>query len=317
MARPLRANRADTFHHCLNRGVERRTIFSDEVDYRRFLELLEVMAERFDLEVWSYVLMGNHYHLLVKTRKENLSEAIQWLGVSYASHFNRRYERSGHLFQGRFKSFVIEEEEYLRQLILYLHRNPLRAGIVTRLVDYPWSSYRCLAYGRSCYAWLQREAVLRLFEGKEERLRKAIQEYSREEDHLLANLRFGLVLGGEDLADWLRETVRGQRHREKPQARAVGRKESVAKVVQRLREPLGLSEEVVEEFRRPLRRRSRPLRDVLIYLVWKSTDHRLEALSEYFHVGYTTISTARVRGEEHLKRNKRVRSKVKGLLKKT
>jgi REP element-mobilizing transposase RayT len=294
--------------------VERREIFGAEVDYQRFLDLLGVMAERFEVEVWSYVLMGNHYHLLVKTRKENLSQAIQWLGVAYASYFNRRHERSGHLFQGRFKNFVIEEESYLRQLILYVLRNPLRAKIVTRLADYPWSSYRCLAYGRNCLPWLQREAVLELFDGKPERLPRAIQEYSREEARFLENLRFGLVLGGEELPDWLRHAVTGQRHREKPQARAVGRQETVASVVQRVQRAVELSDEEVEELRRPIRRRSRPLRDVLIYLVWKSTDHRLESLSEFFHVGYTTISTARVRGEEYLKRNKGLRSKVQEIM---
>ena len=83
-------------------------------------------AERFSLGVYAYVLMGNHYHLLVRTRQAHLSAAIQWLGVSYSAWHNARHQRSGHLFQGRFKSFMISEDAYLYRLLLYIHRNPLR-----------------------------------------------------------------------------------------------------------------------------------------------------------------------------------------------
>jgi len=90
--------------------------------------------------------MGNHYHLLLKTIEPNLSKIMQWVGFTYTRRFNIRHEQIGHLFQGRFKSIIVENEAYLLQLLLYIHRNTLWAGIVDRLADYTWSSYKAYAY---------------------------------------------------------------------------------------------------------------------------------------------------------------------------
>ena len=107
MARPIRVDYPNTLYHVLSRGNEKKEIFWDDKDYLKFLDILGTMADRFKLEVHAYVLMKNHYHLLIRTKEANLSRAIQWLGVSYSVWFNRRHQRSGHLFQGRFKSFLI------------------------------------------------------------------------------------------------------------------------------------------------------------------------------------------------------------------
>jgi REP element-mobilizing transposase RayT len=115
-ARPLRIEQADGFYHVLNRGNERQAIFADDRDREGLLARLGRCVERFELDVFAYVLMGNHYHLLLRTRRANLSAAMQWLGVSYSVAYNRRHGRCGHLFQGRFKSFLIQEETPLRQL---------------------------------------------------------------------------------------------------------------------------------------------------------------------------------------------------------
>ena len=133
------------------------------------------MSERYEMEVWSFVPMGNHFHLLVMVAESNLSKAIQWLGLTYSGYFNKRYPRSGHLFEGRFKRFVVEESAYLRRLLCYIHRNLLRAQIVDRLGNYPWSSYPCLAYGRRCHPSLQVGKALKLFDGERKRFRTAVQ----------------------------------------------------------------------------------------------------------------------------------------------
>jgi REP element-mobilizing transposase RayT len=120
MARPLRMDYPDAFYHVLSRRNERKKIFWDEKDRLKFLDILGKMVERFELEIHAYVLMRNHFHLLVHTKEANLSRAIQWLGVSYSVWFNRRHQRSGHLFQGRFKNFLIENDHYFTAMCLYI-----------------------------------------------------------------------------------------------------------------------------------------------------------------------------------------------------
>ncbi|MCX5670670.1 MAG: transposase, partial [Planctomycetota bacterium] len=195
MGRPLRVELADGFFHVLSRGNERRAIFHDDDDRQRFLELIGLMAERFELEPWAYVLMPNHYHLVLRTLRPNLSRAMHWLGVAYTNGFNARHRRSGHLFQGRFKAFLVEDESYLSRLLLYIHRNPLRARLVERLAEYPWSSYLCLAYRRSGPGWFRPGLTLGLFGGRPEDFRRSVQAYSEEGDKLLENLWHGVLLG--------------------------------------------------------------------------------------------------------------------------
>lgn len=314
MARPLRIEHENAFHHVLSRGIEGRAIFLDDRDHAHFLELLEAMAERFDVELWAYVLMGNHYHLVLRTRRPNLSRAAQWLGVSYVSWFNARHERKGHLFQGRFKSFLIEDEHYLRTLLLYVHRNPLRAGLARRLADYRWSSYPCLAYGRGCAPWLRRQSVLDLFGGQPDEFRRAVQDYSEEKEKLLENLWHGVFLGSRaGLVRLFGRDPRPDRHREKPQARAAlrtTRATSVEALARELTAALGLSAGELEELRHPKRHVRRPFRDVLIYLLWREGDFRLQQIGEFFRVGYTAISNARRRGQVHAERGRGVRARL-------
>jgi REP element-mobilizing transposase RayT len=101
-----------------------------------FLGTIGRMSERFDNDIFAYVLMDNHYHLLLRTPKANLSRSMQWLGTTYTRRFNLEHFQSGHLFQGRYKSILVENDAYLMQLSYYIHNNPLRAGIVKRLIDY-------------------------------------------------------------------------------------------------------------------------------------------------------------------------------------
>ena len=129
MARAWRIEYEGALYHVLSRGNERRDIFLDDDDRTVFLTGLAEAEERFAVDVFAYVLMDNHYHLLLRTRRANLSKAMQWLGVSYTTRFNFKQSRSGHLFQGRFKSMLVENDAYLLQLSYYIHRNPLRGNL--------------------------------------------------------------------------------------------------------------------------------------------------------------------------------------------
>ena len=169
MARPLRLEFEDAIYHLLGRGNARQRIFASERDQFEFLKLLKASARRFDVLVHVFVLMGNHFHLLAQTRRANLSRWMHWLMVSYTVYFNWRHGRSGHLFQGRYKSFLVEGGEYLLGLSRYLHLNPVRGAVLGagtpvqrrgRLRAYRWSSYRGYAGLEKPFDFVEEELVL-------------------------------------------------------------------------------------------------------------------------------------------------------------
>ena len=123
MARQWRIEFPGAIYHVMSRGNDRREIFCSDNDRQRFLELLGDLSERFEVDVHAYVLMGNHYHLLLRTRQANLSKAMQWFGAAYSRNFNLLNHCDGHLFRGRFKSIIVENDAYLFRLSCYIHRD--------------------------------------------------------------------------------------------------------------------------------------------------------------------------------------------------
>ena len=128
MARPLRVDVAGAWYHVMNRGHRGEALYRDDADRGRFLGAVAELPERFRLEVHVFVLMDNHYHLLVRTGQPNLSHAIRWLNVTYAVKFNWAHRSHGTVFQGRFKSVLIQEESKAVEVARYLHLNPVRIG---------------------------------------------------------------------------------------------------------------------------------------------------------------------------------------------
>jgi REP element-mobilizing transposase RayT len=133
MARSLRVEFEGALYHVCARGNAREAVFRGERDAARFVQLLQESPDRFEVSLYAFVLMGNHFHLIARTRRANLSRWMQWLNVAYSVYFNRRHRRSGHLFQGRFKSFLVEGKKgYLLSLSRYVHLNPVRGASLGR-----------------------------------------------------------------------------------------------------------------------------------------------------------------------------------------
>ncbi len=141
MARPQRILYENAFYHVMNRGAGRQTIFFDDTARYTFLKMLDEAHQRFHIEIHAYCLMDNHYHLLIKTPDANLSRAMQYIDAVYTQRHNYRNQIDGPLFRGRYKAIVVDSDTYLLHLSKYIHLNPLKAGIVESLCDYPWSSY--------------------------------------------------------------------------------------------------------------------------------------------------------------------------------
>ena len=165
MPRLARLDAPGVLHHVIGRGIERRKIFYKDKDREDFVDRLAELAEKGAWAVYAWVLMPNHYHLLIKTKNQPLADNMRKLLTGYAVNFNRRHKRAGHLFQNRYKSIVCQEENYLRELVRYLHLNPLRAGLVQdtkQLNRYPWSGHSALV-GRVKREWQDTGYVLSIF----------------------------------------------------------------------------------------------------------------------------------------------------------
>lgn len=144
MPRGVRISFENAFYHVFNRGLNKQKIFLEDGDFIYFLKKLDNLKKEknFDHSIYSYVLMPNHFHLLIQTRKINISQIMSSLLTSYSMYFNHKYERVGVLFQNRFKSKLCDKETYFLGASRYIHLNPIEAGIVSNLNDYQWSSFQ-------------------------------------------------------------------------------------------------------------------------------------------------------------------------------
>ena len=203
MARPLRIDIEGGWYHVMSRGIERRVIFLDDSFCLHFLDLLGEMSVRFGVEVHAYVLMGNHYHLILRTPDANASQAMQWLNVSFSAWSNAKLQRVGHVFQGRFRSTLIDGDgAWLLKASAYLHLNPVRVcslglgkaankaesmGLVKPdrdmirerlrvLREHRWSSYRAYGNYAAVPEWLVTGEILARAGGRE-RYRRFVQSH--------------------------------------------------------------------------------------------------------------------------------------------
>lgn len=293
MSRAWRIEYEGALYHLLSRGNAGGDIFVDEHDRHRFLGTIEEMSQRFEIDIFAYVLMSNHYHLLIRTRRANLKKAMHWFGTTYTQRFNRRHFRRGHLFQGRYKSIIVQNEAYLLQLSYYIHRNPLRAGIVQRLADYRWSSYRVYAYDRRTPKWLSTDLILSQFEGEKDRhktYRKKVQKYAHEEKRLFEDLRHGLIVGSSQFTKKIREKYMPS----KPDA-AMPQQSKLAATVD-LKSFMTEAERKLKCDIKVFAKAGRVSgsdkikRDMLLYFIWQAGHLKNEQIGNLFGISYSAVS---------------------------
>jgi len=176
MARPLRLEFAGAIYHVVSRGHERSKLFRDDEDRAEFLKTLGSVARDHGWRVHAYCLLANHYHLLVETPSPNLSDGMRALNGRYTQKFNRTHQRSGHLFEGRYKAVLIQREPHLMELHRFVVSSPVRADLVERAGDWAWSSYRATVGRVSPPAWLEVDWTLSRFARTR---RVATEEYRR------------------------------------------------------------------------------------------------------------------------------------------
>ncbi|MDP2798894.1 MAG: transposase, partial [Deltaproteobacteria bacterium] len=203
MPRQARLDTPGTLHHVMIRGIEGQNIFRDNTDRKDFLSRIAQLIEETGTRILAWVLMNNHVHLLLFSGPQGISKFMRRLLTGYAISYNRRHQRTGHLFQNRYKSIICEEEPYLLALARYIHLNPLRASIVKSIEEldrYPWSGHSVLV-GKIKNNWQERDYVLRQFseyKGKAVRTYRKFMEEGKDQGKRSELIGGGLIrsLGG-------------------------------------------------------------------------------------------------------------------------
>jgi putative transposase len=292
MARQWRIEFPGALYHVLSRGNGRQDIVLCDTDRYLFLDLLAQLSERFNLEIYAYVLMSNHYHLLLKTIDANLSKAMQWFGTTYTRKFNLKNQTSGHLFQGRFKSIIVENDAYLLRLSCYIHRNPLRAGIVERLADFQWSSYLYYAYRKKRPEWLRTKTILGQVssENPHKAYRIKVQSYSDEKVSIWEDVKHGLIYGSQEFIEDIKERfLSDKKDAELPQHNSMLRTFDPELILKRASEHLGFNLEAARKARK-IGPGDKDKRDLMIYLLWRAGRLSNSAIGAYFGLTYSAVS---------------------------
>ncbi|MEJ2165216.1 MAG: transposase, partial [Desulfobacterales bacterium] len=293
MARAWRIEYGGALYHVLSRGNDRRNIVADDRDRNLFLDTAGEMSQRFEVDICAFVLMDNHYHLLMRTRRANLSKSMQWLGATYTKRFNSRHFRSGHLFQGRFKNMLVQNDAYLLELSYYIHRNPVRAGMVKRLSSYKWSSYRAYAYDKQKIQWLNTDLLLSQFLNVADRhlaYREAAQKYAKEEQRIWEDLRHGIFLGTKEFVQKIKKRYLPDiRDDEIPEQRQLSKSIDADALLIQAAEILSCK---LEKFRKAARVSPSDIldRDMLIYLMWQWGHLTNVQIAEKFGLTYSAVS---------------------------
>lgn len=147
------------FYHIINRGVERRNVFLDGDDFDKFLSILQEVYEQYNINLHSYCLMTNHYHLLIETTERNISDAMKRLNSLYSIYFNKKYKRSGHLWQGRFASYYLYDDIHFWYVAKYIERNPIKAKMVKQIDHYKYQSFFMIKFKLEHFKLIQNSRI--------------------------------------------------------------------------------------------------------------------------------------------------------------
>jgi putative transposase len=295
MARPLRIEFEGAFYHITSRGNEKKAIFRGAEDFTRFLAVISRAHGRYGILVHAYVLMTNHYHLLLETPRPNLTASLHDLNTAYTNYFNRKYSRAGHLFQGRYRCILVEKDAYLLELSRYLHLNPVRAGIVQRPEDYRWSSYRSYIDTLPFPGWLRTDDILWQLSARKPEARRKYGLFVKDGlkggiQNPLGQVIAGIALGGTTFWEETRKKIETfKQDDEIPTFKEASRRKNLEAILHAVEKFYGISREVLCQKNRP----SHPATQVAMYLVRRKTDLSLIEIGACFggrH--YTAVSAA-------------------------
>lgn len=283
MTRPLRIEYEDALYHVMNRGQSRQDIFFQDDDYEEFFKIIAEANHHWKIQVYAYCLMRNHYHICLGTPQGNISRAMRHIDGVYTQRYNRAHHVDGPLFRGRYKAIIIDSEEYLGSVVRYIHLNPVKAKVVEKPQEYPWSSHKFYLKPDRRPQWLKTNKLLESFDGP-----KGFQEYVMEGngpeiEKFYGGKKQAVVLGGKDFIDKIKE-----RGKEPHQEHSRDEKRQLRPQVEKLIEAVGAYYRTERnEIEKGRRGQGNEARRVAIYLAYEVCDLRQSEIASRFQVSHS------------------------------
>jgi REP element-mobilizing transposase RayT/predicted XRE-type DNA-binding protein len=309
MARALRITFPGAFYHVTSRGNERKAVFKNKRDREKFLEYLESASQRYEALIHAYCLMDNHYHLLLETPSGNLPQIMRHINGAYTTYFNVKRDRSGHLFQGRYKAILVDIDEYAKELSRYIHLNPVRAKIVETPEEYEWSSYKHYIGIQKPANWLWRDFILGYFGQKVSAAQKEYHKFvtalvHQEYDSPLDEVVSSTLLGSADFIAFIKENYLSAK---KPDKELPALKELVKK---------NSIQDIFEEVESVFTKDKVMARNVKMYLCQRNSSKKLKEIGLHFGIGESGVSQACRRVAQKIEKDKKLKKKIVRLEKK-
>jgi len=309
MARPYRLQGEDCFYHIFSRGDDRKKIFISERDFEKFLEYIVQAKAKFKFYVCGYCLMANHYHLLIKTTQANISRIMHYINSSYTTYYNRKRKRCGHVFQGRFKSLVVDTDSYFLEVSRYIHLNPVRAKKVKSPEKYCWSSYSGFLGKKDLC--LDKDKVGQYLDMDKKNYRRFVLEGIEKNIDPFKNIYAGFLLGS---AKFIKEKLKDLGNQ--VEGKDVAHKQTIIRSISKD----DIMKAVADKYKKTIEQicvsKSRPkkAKHVAIYLLRKYTELTNKEIGNEFGMKFSAVSKAALRIEQLIKQDKKLKQKVENIM---
>jgi REP element-mobilizing transposase RayT len=314
MARPLRINFENAVYHIITRGNRKEKIFYSDEDKLIFQKKMNKTFLKYSFICYAYCLLDNHYHLFLKTPNANLSKGMHYLNVSYANYFSAKYRLSGPLFQGRYKSILVDQDQYSLVLSSYIHLNPYRAGIKD-WPNYPASSLPVyLGRRKPVIENLDSQFILQQFHPQLPHARRLYLQYIMNNLNLKypqEEIKYSMALGDESFIKKIEQHISSYGKDREIQVTNLVFQSTSTKIITLIANTFQInSEELLTK------RRGNIYRLLAIYLIKNHTALSLKEVGEIFSMDYTAVSQAAKRFEAKISKDKSLKKKVVQILEK-
>ncbi len=315
MARALRLSFENAFYHIIARGIRKENIFYSDKDKKVFLDKINETFEKYSFICYAYCLMDNHYHLFIQTPLANISEGMHYLNTSYANWFKAKYKLTGPIFQGRYKSILIDADSYALVLSAYVHLNPLRAGMVKKLEDYSFSSFLdYIGTKKPVIRRLDTSLILSRFSDNTEQAQKMYKQFVLDNREMLSPLKDtfkGIALGSDAFIKRITEKIRSIGENREIKETKFAATYSLDKIIKIVSDYFNINKSEIFK-----KKRGNIYRQLTLYLIKRYTDLPLREIGELFNMDYTSVSMMVKRFEKKINTNKEMLEMFKKVVEK-